>query len=197
MTHRRRLLMALTSWHSLAVVTGQVYGPFLIVGPLTVMTNWHNEFKKFTPEMPCILYHGARARASRRTAVPPSRRGVAARSRSTRGERLNRTVRTNERLLSQSKARQGRAAIGPAHRCGCGVAAGSKADRAALRAQYLKNAGQKTFPIVRAQSPTAATSESLVHSHARASRYASAGAAAVPPDIPPQPGLVHAVGCVC
>jgi SNF2 family DNA or RNA helicase len=42
-----------------------VYGPFLIVGPLTVMTNWHNEFKKFTPEMPCILYHGARARAHR------------------------------------------------------------------------------------------------------------------------------------
>jgi ATP-dependent DNA helicase len=60
----------------------EVYGPFLIVGPLTVMTNWYNEFKKFTPDMPCVLYHG------------------------------------------------------------------SKADRAAIRSQYLKHAGQKTFPIV-------------------------------------------------
>ena len=96
---------------------------------------------------------------------PLSRRGVAARSRGSRGERLDRTVRN----LSRRKARPGREARVPAHRCGGGVAAGSKADRAALRAQYLKHAGQKTFPIVRAQSPTAATSESLVHSHARES----------------------------
>ncbi len=108
MTHRRRLLMALTSWHSLAVVTGQVYGPFLIVGPLTVMTNWHNEFKKFTPEMPCILYHGARARAHRGALpFPLSRRGVdhgvAARSRSTRGERLTEPNSPNERTPSIAK----------------------------------------------------------------------------------------------
>lgn len=193
MTHRRRLLMALTSgcdWTGVRAI------------PHRRTADGHDQLAQRVQEVHSgdamhSLPRCARARASRRTAVPPSRRGVAARSRSTRGERLNRTVRTNERLLSQSKARQGRAAIGPAHRCGCGVAAGSKADRAALRAQYLKNAGQKTFPIVRAQSPTAATSESLVHSHVRASRYASAGAAAVSPDIPPQPGLVHAVGCVC
>jgi hypothetical protein len=53
-----------------------VYGPFLIVGPLTVMTNWHNEFKKFTPEMPCILYHGVCARARMEAHCPSLSHGA-------------------------------------------------------------------------------------------------------------------------
>jgi ATP-dependent DNA helicase len=37
-----------------------ITGPFLVVGPLSTTTNWVNEFKKFTPDMPAILYHGSK-----------------------------------------------------------------------------------------------------------------------------------------
>mmetsp|Transcript_21170 Transcript_21170/g.36081 ORF Transcript_21170/g.36081 Transcript_21170/m.36081 type:complete len:977 (+) Transcript_21170:36-2966(+) len=33
-------------------------GPFLVVAPLSTLQNWVNEFKKFAPELPVILYHG-------------------------------------------------------------------------------------------------------------------------------------------
>jgi ATP-dependent DNA helicase len=35
------------------------HGPFLIVAPLSTTTNWVNEFHKWTPKIPVILYHGS------------------------------------------------------------------------------------------------------------------------------------------
>ncbi|XP_038599606.1 lymphoid-specific helicase [Tachyglossus aculeatus] len=35
-----------------------VPGPFLVCGPLSTLPNWMSEFKRFTPEIPILLYHG-------------------------------------------------------------------------------------------------------------------------------------------
>ncbi|NXL89278.1 HELLS helicase, partial [Alectura lathami] len=35
-----------------------VPGPFLVCGPLSTLPNWMSEFKRFTPEIPLLLYHG-------------------------------------------------------------------------------------------------------------------------------------------
>ncbi|KAF2731335.1 SNF2 family helicase/ATPase-like protein PasG [Polyplosphaeria fusca] len=34
------------------------YGPFLIAAPLSTTSNWVDEFKKWTPSIPVLLYHG-------------------------------------------------------------------------------------------------------------------------------------------
>jgi ATP-dependent DNA helicase len=36
------------------------YGPFLIAAPLSTTSNWVAEFKKWTPTIPVVLYHGSR-----------------------------------------------------------------------------------------------------------------------------------------
>ncbi len=36
------------------------YGPFLIAAPLSTTTNWVEEFRKWTPSIPVILYHGTK-----------------------------------------------------------------------------------------------------------------------------------------
>lgn len=36
------------------------YGPFLIVAPLSTITNWIDEFAKFTPDIPTLMYHGSK-----------------------------------------------------------------------------------------------------------------------------------------
>ena len=36
-----------------------VPGPFLVVAPLSTVPNWVNEFKRFAPTVPVILYHGS------------------------------------------------------------------------------------------------------------------------------------------
>jgi ATP-dependent DNA helicase len=36
------------------------YGPFLIASPLSTTSNWVNEFQKWTPEIPVVLYHGSK-----------------------------------------------------------------------------------------------------------------------------------------
>ncbi|THX32528.1 SWI/SNF chromatin remodeling complex component [Aureobasidium pullulans] len=36
------------------------YGPFLIASPLSTTSNWVNEFKRWTPEIPVVLYHGSK-----------------------------------------------------------------------------------------------------------------------------------------
>eukprot|EP00164_Ancoracysta_twista_P007281 GFYU01010307.1.p1 GENE.GFYU01010307.1~~GFYU01010307.1.p1 ORF type:complete len:752 (-),score=246.86 GFYU01010307.1:90-2345(-) len=38
-----------------------VWGPHLIVGPLSTLPNWVNEFHRFAPDIPVILYHGDKA----------------------------------------------------------------------------------------------------------------------------------------
>lgn len=35
-------------------------GPFLIAGPLSVLTNWVHEFQKWLPTCPVLLYHGSK-----------------------------------------------------------------------------------------------------------------------------------------
>ena len=37
-----------------------VLGPYLILGPLSTLSNWINEFKRFCPEFPTVLYHGSK-----------------------------------------------------------------------------------------------------------------------------------------
>ncbi|KAM0750458.1 hypothetical protein T439DRAFT_326425 [Meredithblackwellia eburnea MCA 4105] len=37
----------------------QVYGPYLIVVPLSVLDNWISEFARFTPTIPTLRYYGA------------------------------------------------------------------------------------------------------------------------------------------
>jgi len=38
----------------------QVCGPFLVIGPLSTLANWVAEIKRMTPDLPVILYHGAK-----------------------------------------------------------------------------------------------------------------------------------------
>ncbi|KAJ6661744.1 hypothetical protein lerEdw1_013266 [Lerista edwardsae] len=35
-----------------------VTGPFLVCGPLSTLPNWISEFRRFTPKVPIMLYHG-------------------------------------------------------------------------------------------------------------------------------------------
>ncbi|GJD07554.1 Lymphoid-specific helicase [Galdieria sulphuraria] len=37
-----------------------VHGPFLIVGPLSVLNNWQEEFSRFCPTVGTLLYHGSK-----------------------------------------------------------------------------------------------------------------------------------------
>ena len=39
----------------------QTYGPFLVVAPLSTLSNWIEEFAKWTPSIPTVLYHGSPA----------------------------------------------------------------------------------------------------------------------------------------
>ncbi|RVX20304.1 Protein chromatin remodeling 5 [Vitis vinifera] len=39
----------------------QIYGPFLVVVPLSTLSNWAKEFKKWLPDMNVIVYVGTRA----------------------------------------------------------------------------------------------------------------------------------------
>ncbi|KAJ1960290.1 putative ATPase, partial [Dipsacomyces acuminosporus] len=36
----------------------KVYGPFLVLCPLSTLSNWVSEFYRFTPKTPVLLYHG-------------------------------------------------------------------------------------------------------------------------------------------
>jgi len=48
----------------------RVPGPYLVVAPLSTIPNWVNEFNRFAPTIPCILYHGnANARAELRKEI--------------------------------------------------------------------------------------------------------------------------------
>ena len=45
----------------LAHLSGQgVSGPFMVVGPLSTLYNWMNEFKKWAPKMDAVIYHGGK-----------------------------------------------------------------------------------------------------------------------------------------
>ncbi len=38
----------------------EIYGPFMILGPLSVLPNWVAEVERWCPSMPVILYHGSK-----------------------------------------------------------------------------------------------------------------------------------------
>lgn len=38
----------------------EFYGPFLIVAPLSTLSNWIEEFEKWVPGLPVLLYHGTK-----------------------------------------------------------------------------------------------------------------------------------------
>ncbi|TRY55505.1 hypothetical protein DNTS_004150, partial [Danionella cerebrum] len=44
--------------HIAMMVERKVPGPFLVVAPLSTLPNWISEFKRFTPDVSVMLYHG-------------------------------------------------------------------------------------------------------------------------------------------
>ncbi|XP_028279978.1 lymphoid-specific helicase [Parambassis ranga] len=44
--------------HIAMMIEKKVMGPFLVVAPLSTLPNWISEFKRFTPELSVLLYHG-------------------------------------------------------------------------------------------------------------------------------------------
>ncbi|XP_043111568.1 lymphoid-specific helicase isoform X2 [Puntigrus tetrazona] len=44
--------------HIAMMVEKKVLGPFLVVAPLSTLPNWISEFKRFTPQLSVLLYHG-------------------------------------------------------------------------------------------------------------------------------------------
>ncbi|XP_017277128.1 lymphoid-specific helicase isoform X2 [Kryptolebias marmoratus] len=44
--------------HIAMMIEKKVTGPFLVVVPLSTLPNWISEFKRFTPEVSVLLYHG-------------------------------------------------------------------------------------------------------------------------------------------
>ncbi|KAI4136856.1 MAG: hypothetical protein LQ341_005407, partial [Variospora aurantia] len=36
----------------------RTFGPFLVLGPLSTVTNWVSEFKRWAPKIPVVMYHG-------------------------------------------------------------------------------------------------------------------------------------------
>ncbi|XP_013858085.1 lymphoid-specific helicase [Austrofundulus limnaeus] len=45
--------------HIAMMIEKKVMGPFLVVAPLSTLPNWISEFKRFTPEVSVLLYHGS------------------------------------------------------------------------------------------------------------------------------------------
>jgi SNF2 family DNA or RNA helicase len=55
----------------------KVPGPYLVVGPLSTLPNWQNEFERFTPDIPVILYHGSpEDRAEKRSHIMKKAKGA-------------------------------------------------------------------------------------------------------------------------
>lgn len=47
--------------HIAMMIERKVLGPFLVVAPLSTLPNWISEFKRFTPQVSVVLYHGPQA----------------------------------------------------------------------------------------------------------------------------------------
>ncbi|KAK2823914.1 hypothetical protein Q5P01_021089 [Channa striata] len=47
--------------HIAMMIEKKVMGPFIVVAPLSTLPNWINEFKRFTPDVSVLLYHGPQA----------------------------------------------------------------------------------------------------------------------------------------
>tara|TARA_B110001452_G_scaffold210850_1_gene181286 strand:- start:969 stop:2966 length:1998 start_codon:yes stop_codon:yes gene_type:complete len=42
------------------LVSNNVAGPFMVVGPLSTLHNWKNEFTKWAPSLEAVIYHGSK-----------------------------------------------------------------------------------------------------------------------------------------
>uniref|UniRef100_A0A673A083 Proliferation-associated SNF2-like protein n=1 Tax=Sphaeramia orbicularis TaxID=375764 RepID=A0A673A083_9TELE len=51
--------------HIAMMIEKKVMGPFLVVAPLSTLPNWISEFKRFTPEVSVLLYHGPQEERSK------------------------------------------------------------------------------------------------------------------------------------
>ncbi|XP_054653329.1 lymphoid-specific helicase [Dunckerocampus dactyliophorus] len=51
--------------HIAMMIEKKVMGPFLVVAPLSTLPNWINEFKRFTPQVSVLLYHGPQSERSK------------------------------------------------------------------------------------------------------------------------------------
>ncbi|KAI8499617.1 hypothetical protein Bbelb_226680 [Branchiostoma belcheri] len=40
-------------------------GPFMIVAPLSTLSNWYSEFRRFSPKVPVLIYHGTQAQRTK------------------------------------------------------------------------------------------------------------------------------------
>ena len=38
-----------------------IHGPFMVIGPLSTLSNWVGEVQRWCPDMPVLLYHGTQA----------------------------------------------------------------------------------------------------------------------------------------
>uniref|UniRef100_A0A3B4AMZ6 Proliferation-associated SNF2-like protein n=1 Tax=Periophthalmus magnuspinnatus TaxID=409849 RepID=A0A3B4AMZ6_9GOBI len=52
--------------HIAMMIEKKVLGPFLVVAPLSTLPNWISEFKRFTPQVSVVLYHGPQAERAKR-----------------------------------------------------------------------------------------------------------------------------------
>ncbi|KAL4451633.1 hypothetical protein ABPG75_007295 [Micractinium tetrahymenae] len=39
---------------------GHILGPYMVLGPLSTLTNWVSEFERWAPDFPVVLYHGSK-----------------------------------------------------------------------------------------------------------------------------------------
>ncbi|MEQ2178694.1 hypothetical protein GOODEAATRI_016742, partial [Goodea atripinnis] len=78
--------------HIAMMVEKKVMGPFLVVAPLSTVPNWISEFKRFTPEISVIIYHGS----------PPERAKLLKQIRRSQGP-LNMIKNLNCRLVRELK----------------------------------------------------------------------------------------------
>ena len=43
------------------LVANAIHGPFLVVAPLSTLSNWVREVRRWAPSIPALLYHGTPA----------------------------------------------------------------------------------------------------------------------------------------
>ncbi len=59
-THKLTLMQVQTIGFLSHLREKNIYGPFMVVGPLSTLSNWVDEFKRWLPSMNVILYHGSK-----------------------------------------------------------------------------------------------------------------------------------------
>jgi SNF2 family DNA or RNA helicase len=54
-------MLNVNNFHLFLQNAQQIHGPFLVVVPLSTLSNWAKEFRKWLPDMNVIIYVGTRA----------------------------------------------------------------------------------------------------------------------------------------